>query len=77
MKLSNNDVITMIAQLRPDVAMDKSDVDVAFKIIGVDSLDIMSVLHTIQQQTGVEVPDDDIGELDTVAKITDYINAHI
>ncbi len=41
--------------------------------LGIDSLDLVAVYLTIQDDTGVIVEDDDIARLQTVADVVNYV----
>jgi len=43
--------------------------------LGMDSLDIYNVFVELEVLTGIQVPDDDIGELQTIDSIHDYFVA--
>ncbi len=75
MKLSNEKVCEMIKQTRSELSDEEFDVNASLRGIGLDSLDIMAVLYLVQEQTGVEVPDEEINNLDTIAKIVEYVNS--
>ncbi|MCO4822889.1 MAG: acyl carrier protein [Flavobacteriaceae bacterium] len=42
---------------------------------GVDSLDFSTLLFNIEEEFGVEIPDEDIDDLQTVAQIVSYVNS--
>lgn len=46
--------------------------------LGLDSLDIINVLFTLEEKTGVKIPDEAIAEqgLDTIAQFAAYIDQH-
>ena len=46
--------------------------------LGLDSLDIINVLFTLEERTGVKIPDEAIAdeELDTIAQFAIYIDQH-
>ncbi|MCL1793702.1 MAG: acyl carrier protein [Oscillospiraceae bacterium] len=44
--------------------------------LGADSLDVVELLMAIDEEFGVNVPDEDIPSLKTVQDIVDYVEAH-
>lgn len=43
------------------------------KELGVDSLEVMNVFLVIAEKYAIEIPDEEIDELDTIAKIAEYL----
>lgn len=41
--------------------------------LDIDSMDYLNALITLDERTGVEVPESDYGEVDTLAKLVAYI----
>ena len=44
--------------------------------LGADSLDVMEMLMTIEEDYGIVIPDDDIVNFKTVGDIVDYLDSH-
>ena len=44
--------------------------------LGADSLDVVDLLMSIQDEFGVEVPDDEIENIKTVGSLVSYIEAN-
>ena len=44
--------------------------------LGADSLDLVEMLMTLEDEHGVTIPDDDAPKLKTVAQIAQYLDAH-
>lgn len=42
--------------------------------LGADSLDLVEILMSLEDEFGVSIPDDQIGEIKTVKQIVDFIN---
>lgn len=59
-------------QLRINAA-DISDDASVLEDLGADSLDIIELLMTLEDETGIIIPDDDASDLKTVRQISDYI----
>lgn len=47
---------------------------VSFSEQGIDSLDVSSLLLSIEEVFGVTIPDEKIDELNTIEKIAEYID---
>ncbi len=58
-------------QLRINAA-DISDDASVLEDLGADSLDIIELLMTLEDETGIIIPDDDAADLKTVRQISDY-----
>lgn len=59
-------------QLRINAA-DISDDASVLEDLGANSLDIIELLMTLEDETGIIIPDDDAADLKTVRQISDYI----
>ena len=59
-------------QLRINAA-DISDDASVLEDLGADSLAIIELLMTLEDETGIIIPDDDAADLKTVRQISDYI----
>ena len=59
-------------QLRINAA-DISDDASVLEDLGADSLDNIELLMTLEDETGIIIPDDDAADLKTVRQISDYI----
>lgn len=56
------DVVTLEASLTDD--------------LGADSLDAVEISQAIEEETGVAIPDEELGNIKTVKDIFDYVNDH-
>lgn len=41
-----------------------------------DSLDLFEMVMALEESYGIEIPTDDLGQLETVADVIDYIQSH-
>lgn len=41
-----------------------------------DSLDLFEMVMALEENYGIEIPTDDLGHLETVADVIDYIQSH-
>jgi len=44
--------------------------------LGADSLDIVELVMAMEEEFGMEIPDEEAEKLTTVGKVVDYINQH-
>lgn len=56
-----------------DLEVKSTDMAHTLEEIGVDSLDVMMIIMEVQDVSGVDIPDDVVGELDTPDKISQFI----
>lgn len=49
-------------------------IDVKFKSLGIDSLDVFNVLVELEELTGKKVPDEDVEKLSTIGDLLDYFS---
>jgi len=54
---------------------DARDYDRPLKEIGIDSLDMMSILLAVSERYGVDIPDDEIDSLKTLNAVVSYVEA--
>ena len=60
-----------------DVEEDKVTADTDLQEdLGADSLDVVDLLMSIEDEFGVEVPDEEIENIKTVGALVSYIEAH-
>lgn len=60
-----------------DVEEDKVTADTDLQAdLGADSLDVVDLLMSIEDEFGVEVPDDEIENIKTVGSLVSYIEAN-
>ena len=45
--------------------------------LGADSLDVVELIMSVEDDFGVAIPDEDAVDLNTVGKIVDYIERHM
>jgi acyl carrier protein len=69
-------VIDILAnQLRIDASTITAETDIVGDL-NADSLDIVEVIMTIEQQYGVSIPDEDVATIKTVGELSTYIEKH-
>ena len=65
----------LVKQLR----VSENDITVDSKILedlGADSLDVLQLLMTIEDEYGIVIPDEALAEFKTVGDIVSYLEAH-
>lgn len=45
--------------------------------LGIDSLDVVELIISVEDEFGLEIPDEDATELTTVGKIVEYIESKL
>ena len=71
-------ILDAIERIAPDVDTSLIPDDVDFREEAeLDSMDFLSVLNTIQDATGIEVPEVDYNEIVTIAQFTEYLSAKL
>ena len=59
------------------VEEDEITPDTSFKEdLGADSLDLFEMVMALEETYGIEIPTDDLGQLETVADVISYIESH-
>lgn len=66
----------LATQLDADVEAITADTRIA-EDLGADSLDVVELLMSIEDEFDVEVPDEEIENVKTVGDVVDYIQAHM
>ena len=71
-------ILDAIVKIAPDVDPDTLPPDVDFREEAeLDSMDFLAVLTTIQEATGIEVPETDYSEIVTIDRFTDYLSTRM
>jgi acyl carrier protein len=70
------EIIEIIAkQLKVDVDSITPETDI-LDDLGADSLDVVELLMTIEDNYGITIPDDEVTSLRTISAMSDYIEAN-
>lgn len=68
--------VDALVEVAPDVDPATLDLDAALREdLGLDSMDVLNLMVALQAATGVEVPEEDYGELETVRDVARYLAA--
>ena len=72
--LTEQDVINLIGELDINVDIDAISAEATLKSLGIDSLDVFTLLVEIETKTGKKIPDEDVDKLDTINAIVEYFS---
>lgn len=67
------DRILSLITNRYEIADGKATPDATLQDMGIDSLESVELIMAIEQEFNVEIPDDDVGALETAAKMAAYL----
>jgi acyl carrier protein len=74
MKTITDDLLKYFRDANNSIVIEtENDFESSFSDLGIDSLDLMSVLFSIQDGYQIEIPDDDIDKLTTINSLAKYI----
>lgn len=69
----------VIEIMKETLKFDKQDLTAEtnlFKDLGVDSLDAVELVMALEEEYGIEIPDEDVPNLTTIGSIANYIDEH-
>ena len=71
----NSEIAKMVKDANKTVIIENDDdFDRTLDEIGLDSLDFMSILFSVQEKYNITIPDEDIDGLETLNKLIRYID---
>lgn len=69
---------TMLHRVAPDVDLETIEPDELLQeAADLDSMDFLNLLAVLHQLTGLDVPERDYPQLTTVARVEEYLAAHV
>lgn len=68
-------VRALLSEVKDGEVFDNTSLSQDLGDAGLDSLDIATLLLSVQEQYDIEIDDDDAEQLDTIGKLVDYIAA--
>lgn len=71
---STEEIRTAIKKAGIKIDVDNVDIDQTFEDIGLDSLDVFSIILEIEKQFNIKIPDEHIDQLQSIEKIKSYLN---
>ena len=66
-------VFSAVNDIKPDIENSIETASKTFSDLGLDSLDQMSLILTIQEAFGCTISDDEISELQSIESLVDYL----
>lgn len=73
MKVTNEEILAIVENVGISADVSTIKVDVPFKQAGIDSLEMMNVFLGVEEKYGIQIPDEDIAELNTIENIVSYL----
>jgi acyl carrier protein len=71
-------VVDALLEVAPDVDPGTMDNDALLREdLELDSMDVLNLVVAINEATGIDIPEQDYGELTTVATIARYLDARV
>ncbi len=74
MKLNYEDILQIIAQANTQIDLERMHGEANLRDLGADSLDLMTILLSVQEKAGIEIPDAELDNLVSVDSICNYVN---
>jgi len=75
--ITNERLIEILLESGADIDQDDIDVYKTFESIGLDSLDTYNFFTQIDDDLGVEVPDEVFEQLNTIDKVREYLKSKL
>ncbi len=72
---TTQDRILNLIMNKYDIADGKATADATLQDLGIDSLESVELIMAIEQEFNVEIPDEDVGALETAARMAAYLEA--
>lgn len=73
MTCSYDDIKQAVVKAGPQVDVDKLKPETKFRDVGVDSLDMFNIIFEVQNISGIEVPNSDFEQLDSLENVFNYV----
>ncbi len=77
MPVTREQVLAAIGEAKVGVDAAKLRDDVKLSEQGIDSLEIFNILLVMSEKFGLDIPDEDTEQLNTVRDILDYLNKRL
>lgn len=77
MKATIDDIKEIIAEAEVLGDVDEMKNDVKLSEQGIDSLDVVNVYLLLEEKFDVKIPDEDLGQVQTIDDIVEYINKKV
>ena len=71
-------ILTLLGQIAPEANLEElSPNENVREALDIDSFDHLNLLIALHEQLGVEIPEADYGQLNTVGQMTSYLAARV
>jgi len=77
MKIKYEDIVASIQKVKSFDEPEKLRTDIKLTDQGLDSLDLFSVILTLQETHNINIPDEDVDTLDTIDALLAYLNGKL
>jgi len=73
--LNQESIRNLVLDTVPNIDKEKLTDDIEFSSLNVDSLDLMSIIMSIQEASGIQIADEEIDTLVSINAIQKYLNS--
>lgn len=77
MKVTREDVIAAVREAKVVSDPEKLRDDIKLADQGIDSLGVFNILLVLGEKYGIEIPDSDVDQLNSIDVIADYLNRRL
>ncbi|QBR84511.1 acyl carrier protein [Legionella israelensis] len=77
MAISSEEILSLVKGLNTTVSIEEIDEQSNFSDIGIDSLELFTLLLGIEEKYGIKIPEEKIAELNSIARIKQYLNGEL
>lgn len=64
------------AIIREDMGVEVEDTSMVLSTYNIDSLDILEIVMSVEEEFSIEIPDEETDKLNTVDDIANYVHSH-
>ncbi|KTD33979.1 acyl carrier protein [Legionella israelensis] len=77
MTISSEEILSLVKGLNTTVSIEEIDERSNFSDIGIDSLELFTLLLGIEEKYGIKIPEEKVAELNSIARIKQYLNGEL
>ena len=71
-------IVKRLKSIAPDAEPEKLQPnDIIRQTLGIDSFDYLQFIVALDEQFGIETPEEDYGKIQTLRELTDYVGARV
>jgi acyl carrier protein len=71
-------VLSVLGEIAPEVDLTAIDPEVEFRDqLDLDSMDMLNLVIGVHEKTGVDIPEEDYADLNTLDRFAAYLAAHL